>query len=174
MKATQYSESKTQKKLRLNVLNHQLNIPTKGNTEKQSNSSNQTPEFTLDSNTPQTITNTEFQMMNRGLSKLSVTPFISPHRKEKQSNFVNFHSGRSPQKYVPINDNDIVFSPHKMELKSNFIPFSGFKKSTDIFNVNFAKFDEANSTGYIKDSLFIKTRNQFKEMKNSQKNKPEE
>jgi hypothetical protein len=166
MKQNQYSESKTQKKLRMNVL---LNHPDSRNkTEKQSSrSSNQTPEFTLDSNTPQPMLNTEFKMMKGGMSKLSVTPFISPHRKEKPSNFVNFNVGRSPKKYTPINDNDMIFSPHKMSLKSNFIPFSGIK-SNDLMKVDFTKFVESNQKelkGMFKDSLFIKTRNQYKEKK---------
>ena len=155
------------------MLNHELNPRTRQHTDKHSDSSNQTPEFTLDSNTTNTNTNNQYQMMKGELSKLSVTPFISPHRKEKQANFLNFYNDRSPQKYMPINDNDIVFSPHKMQVKPNFIPYSGFKKSNDIFDPNFTKFNKTTTNEFIKDSLFTKTRNKFKEMKSSQKRQTE-
>ena len=132
-----------------------------------SESSDQTPEFTVDSNMPGDFSSSKEGFRtnkDEGISKLSVSPFVSPHRKEvPKSNFLNFRTRVTPDKYTLTNDNHIPFEEKVSDFKRNFDPISDFKDSWNVFQTDSMKSQE----NYKFDKMESTPKLHFKESQNN-------
>ena len=110
-----------------------------------------------------------FVLKDQGLSKLSVSPFISPHRKEApKSNFMNFRGRMDPKQYMLIDDNHVTLPAQQRDFKRDFAHISDFKDSLNVFAPDIVKtqekykFDGMEST---KESFYKKSRDDHKRNK---------
>lgn len=151
-------------------MNHHIQEPLRRTAEKHSNESlDQTPEFTVDSSTPMNMMNPRAGLQlvkDEHVSKLSLTPFISPHRKETaKMTVLGFKNKPLSQTYKLTNDNHIMFSPHKMEWKPKDFSLTGLQVAEKKAQPHEQGPDKVDFIEMGRDSLFDRSRDHFKRMK---------